>query len=53
MSGISGIQQGLGLDVVPSVNLIQHQDYKLDSDEWPAVLFTAKDLFVGRVAANR
>jgi hypothetical protein len=33
MSGISGIQQGLGLDVVPSVNLIQRQDFLSDSDE--------------------
>ncbi|MDH3276115.1 MAG: carbohydrate binding family 9 domain-containing protein [Gammaproteobacteria bacterium] len=33
MSGISGIQQGLGLDIIPSVNLIQSEDFNIDSDE--------------------
>ena len=32
MTGISDIQQGLGLDVVPSVNLIQRTDYLDDID---------------------
>jgi hypothetical protein len=32
MSGISGMQQGLGLDVVPSASVIQHRDH-LSGDE--------------------
>ena len=34
MSGIEGLQQGLGLDVVPTVNLIQRRDYELGTDEF-------------------
>ena len=34
MSGINGIQQGVGLDVVPSVNVIQRKEFEIDADEF-------------------
>jgi hypothetical protein len=34
MSGIRDINQGLGLDVVPTINLIQRQDYVVNTDDF-------------------
>ena len=34
MSGISDVNQGVGLDVVPTVNLIQRQEYVANTDDF-------------------